>query len=109
MIKFRNFTSQDVVLNDGTVYKSEGVARVEETLAKFDKDKICNVKFGKIVGLPRSEKDTYIIVSETVLIAKYRMAFNCPRTDLVAPAINHPKAIKNSEGVVVSVPGFIWN
>jgi len=30
------------------------------------------------------------------------------RNDLVAPATGHPEAIRNEQGQIVSVPGFVF-
>lgn len=96
---FKNYTPHDIVMNDGTVYSSLGIARVKDTFSKFDANGICNVSYGDVVGMPAPEKDVRYIVSSMVLTAS-------DRKDLVAPATGHPDTIRN-KGRIVSVPGFI--
>ena len=99
MTTFKNFTPHDVVLNNGTVYPSIGIARVKDSFTAFDANGICNVSYGDVEGLPEPEKDTMYIVSSMVKEASKRM-------DLVAPATGHPDAVRD-KGHIVSVPGFV--
>lgn len=96
---FRNYTPHEIVLNDGTVYPSVGIARVSAEFSPFS-DNICYQKFGDIEGLPEPEKGVKLIVSALVLSAS-------DRADLVAPATGHPETVRNERGHIVSVPGFV--
>lgn len=98
--KFRNLTPHAITLNDGTVFQSEGVARVSATFSSFDEYGVCRQAFGDVQGLPEKEDGVLIIVSALVLEAS-------DRDDLVAPATGHPECIRNEKGQIVSVPGFV--
>lgn len=99
---FLNFTPHDIMLNNGTVYPSMGVARLDDTYSDFDDNGICTVHHGGIINLPSPKEDTYYIVSSLVLGAAKKMG----RNDVVAPATGHPDC-KRHNGNIVSVPGFI--
>lgn len=96
---FKNYTPHDIVMNDGTVYPSLGIARVKDTFSEFDQYGICSVSYGDVAGIPAPEKDVRYIVSSMVLAAS-------DRKDLVAPATGHPDTVRD-KGRIVSVPGFI--
>lgn len=98
---FRNFTPHGVCLNDGTVFPSEGVARVSSFHSEFV-DGVCSVTFGEVTGLPPVESGVLIIVSAMVKEAARLVG----RTDLVSPATGHPECVR-VEGQVKSVPGFV--
>ena len=99
-MRFRNFTPHNIVLNDGRVFESEGVARISSEHTSFSND-VCEVSFGKPVGLPEQEDGVLLIVSGMFASA-------CTdRTDLVAPATGHPACVRNDKGHIVSVPGFV--
>jgi hypothetical protein len=100
-MKFRNFTPHDIVLNDGKVFKSEGIARVTTRYSAI-KGYLCNQVFGVVEGLPKEKSDVKIIVSAIVLQASNRK-------DLVAPATGHPETIRDEKGHIVSVPCFVVN
>ena len=102
MASFKNFTPHAITLNNGTVYPSEGIARVSNSFSEFNECNICNCTFGDIVGLPESNEDTIYIVSAIVLSA----AKAAGRKDCVAPATGHPNCVRK-DGFIVSVPGFI--
>lgn len=101
-MNFINLTPHDIVLNDGTVYPSKGVARLRDTYSPMDADGICDVSFGGIDNLPAPKDNTRYIVSSLVLHAAKSMG----RNDVVAPATGHPDC-KRHNGNIVSVPGFI--
>lgn len=97
---FRNFTPHAIVLNDGRVFESEGVARVANSFTEFDANGICTVTYGEPQGLPEPQESVMIIVSAMVLAA-------CKdRNDLVAPATGHPACVREN-GLIKSVPGFV--
>ena len=101
MTTFKNYTPHSIVLNDGRIFPSMGVARVSNSFSEFKND-ICSVSYGDIVGLPESKEDTIYIVSAIVLSA----AKAAGRKDCVAPATGHPNCVRK-DGFIVSVPGFI--
>lgn len=103
MITFRNFTPHPIVLNDGTVYQPEGLARVSATFTEFDSNGISTQVFGQVSGLPEQVDGVWIIVSALVLTAAQAQG----RTDVVAPATGHPQCVRNTQGHIVSVPGFV--
>lgn len=99
-MEFRNFTPHAIVLNDGRVFESEGVARVANSFTEFDADGVCAVTYGAPQGLPEPQEGVMIIVSAMVLAA-------CKgRTDLAAPATGHPACVREN-GLIKSVPGFV--
>lgn len=100
MATFKNYTPHPVKLNDGRVFPSLGVARVDAKLSHFDKNGVCIQIFGEVTGLPEPEDCVIYIVSSIVLnVSK--------RADLVAPATGHPETIRDEKGFIVSVPGFV--
>lgn len=101
MKTFINCTPHAIRLNDGTIYEPSGtIARVSSSFTNFDEDGVCRVKYGEVTGLPGILSRNYYIVSAMVLAAS-------DRDDLVAPATGHPDCIRDKEGHIVSVPGFI--
>lgn len=101
-MKYVNLTPHDICLNNGTVIKASGkVARVSTTYSNFDENKVATVTYGSVENLPLYQEDTIYIVSTIVAqAAPYR-------DDLVSPATNHPAAVRDEKGQIVSVPGFI--
>ena len=100
-MNFINLTPHDIVLNDGRVFMSTGVARVRASYSEFNEDGICEAVFGEVTGLPEPKEGTIYIVSGLVL-----QALNGSRPDVVAPATGHPDA-KREAGQIMSVPGFV--
>ena len=100
---FRNFTPHSIVLNDGTTYVSEGLARVQASFSDFDENGVCQQVFGAVTGLPETEEGVLLIVSAMVLSAAQAQG----RRDVVAPATGHPLCVRNEAGHIVSVPGFV--
>lgn len=64
---------------------------------------IYTVEYGEIEGLPEPEEGKLYIVSAMVLEAGKRIG----RNDLMAPATGHPETVRNEQGQIVSVPGFV--
>lgn len=102
-MKFVNLTPHAIVMNDGRVFESENVARVNAAFSEFSEEGICSQEYGEITGLPEQQERTAYIVSAIVLTA----AKAAGRTDCVAPASGHPDTIRNEKGHIVSVPGFV--
>lgn len=101
-MKFINLTPHNVVLNNGTVIEKSGnIARVSSRYTEFDGRGICHVEFGEITGLPEPEEGVIYIVSGMVASAAKN------RNDVVAPATGHPQCVRNDQGQIVSVPGFV--
>ncbi len=101
-MKIVNLTPHDIVLNDGRVFPSEGVARVAEVYTPFDEDGICQVTRGAILNLPSPIDGVVYAVSSLVLAEGKRIG----RTDLVVPATGHPDC-RRINGFIESVPGFV--
>ena len=102
-MKFVNVTPHAIVLNNGTSFPSEGIARVAASFSAFDADGCCEQQFGEVTGLPAPADDVLYIVSGLVLTA----AKAAGRVDVVAPATGHPEVVRNEKGHIVSVPGFV--
>jgi len=99
--KFINLTPHTVRLNDGTEILPSGiVARVTATYTPFDENGICQAVFGPIQGLPEPQPDTIYITSALVAQA-------AKRQDVVSPATGHPQAKRDTNGQIISVPGFV--
>jgi len=103
--KIVNLTPHDIVITDGPTFPPSGtVARV--SVQQVDDGDINGIPvktqtFGDIVDLPAPQKDTIFIVSAMVLNAAKAQG----RTDVVAP--DTANAVRNDDGHIVSVPGFI--
>lgn len=102
MTTFKNLTPHAVVLNNGTVFQSEGIARVNASFSSIENG-ICSQVFGDVTGLPEPQDGIMFIVSALVLSA----AKEAGRTDCVAPATGHPETVRNEAGHIVSVPCFV--
>jgi hypothetical protein len=105
MTNILNYTPHTINLNNGTEYPSVGVARVTTSYSEIPSNDNINfyqTLYGEIEGLPAPETNTLYIVSAIVLQAGKALG----RTDLIAPATNHPETIRNEKGHIVSVPGF---
>ena len=111
MLTIINLTPHIVKLNSGKEFPPSGmVARVSAqfsltTSPELLKEEIYiyTVEYGEIEGLPEPKEDTLYIVSAMVLEAGERMG----RNDLLAPATGHPETVRNEQGQIVSVPGFV--
>ena len=100
-MEFVNLTPHDIVLNDGRVIKRSGkVARVSSSYTPFDESGVARVVFGQITDLPDPVDGTIYVVSGLVAAAT-------DRNDVVSPATGHPECVRNEQGQIVSVPGFV--
>ena len=100
--KFINLTPHTINLNSGTSFEASGIiARVSASYTKFDNDGIVRQEFGEVENLPAPKENTIFIVSALVLSAVNG------RDDVVAPATGHPFTIRNDQGHIISVPGFV--
>lgn len=105
MTKIVNLTPHPISITDGDTFAPSGkVARVEAI--QKDAGTINNIPvkqqtFGDIIDLPNPQDDTVFIVSAIVLSAAKEQG----RTDVVAPDTSN--AVRNDQGHIVSVPGFI--
>lgn len=101
-VQFVNCTPHDIVLNNGMIIKASGIiARVSNKFSEFDGKLCCHVSYGEIENLPAPEQGKIYIVSAMVLAAT-------DRKDVVAPATGHNECVRD-KGLIVSVPGFIYN
>ena len=101
---FVNLTPHAISLNDGTVFPSQGIARVSNSFTDFDDNMVCSVTYGDVEGLPEPQEGVTYVVSALVLSAVKAVS---DRTDVVAPATGHPQCVRNEKGQIVSVPGFV--
>jgi len=105
---FFNFMKTPVMLNDGSVFPSNGetlelrinshnvIRKTNSLITFFEED--FNIR-----GLPEKRFGTYYIVPNEIRM----MAKLSGRKDFVSPALNHPDVVKDKEGNVISVPGFV--
>lgn len=104
-MKIINLTPHAVVITDGPTFQPSGkVARV--SVQQVDAGDLNGIPvkkqtFGDIVDLPAPAPDTVYIVSAIVLSA----AKDAARTDCVAP--DTANAVRDDNGHIVSVPGFV--
>jgi hypothetical protein len=111
MLTIINLTPHTIKLNSGKEFPPSGmVARVSAqfsltTSPELLKEEIYiySVEYGEIEGLPEPQENVLYIVSAMVLEAGKRIG----RNDLMAPASGHPETIRNEQGQIVSVPGFV--
>lgn len=106
-----NLTPHTVKLNDGREFPPSGVvARVRDDYTDIHDD-TCVVAYGEIENLPKTDVIlTRYIVSNVVLQAareEYLLGQRDWIQHLVAPATGHPKAIRGSNGQILSVPCFV--
>ena len=104
-MKIINLTPHDIVITNGPTFPPSGtVARV--SVQQVDAGDVNGIPvktqtFGDIVGLPEPQAGTVFIVSALVLNA----AKAAGRDDVVAP--DTANAVRNDDGHIVSVPGFV--
>ncbi len=112
MITLINLTPHTIKSNNGREVPPSGqIARVS---AQFSLNTspallregiyVYKVEYGAIEGLPEPQENVLYIVSAMVLEAGEIIG----RNDLIAHATGHPKAIRNEQGQIVSVPGFVF-
>lgn len=112
MIVIKNLTPHTIKLNSGKEFPPSGqLARVSAKFTNVTSPELLRegiyvykVEYGEIEGLPEPEEGKLFIVSAMVLEAGRKIG----RNDLVAPATGHPEAIRNEQGQIVSVPGFVF-
>lgn len=100
---FINLTPHLVRMNDGREFPPSGkVVRLATNWSEPEND-IAEFAFGNIENLPdyKGGSPNIYIVSLPVL-----QALEGWRDDIVAPATGHPKAVRDSNGQIVSVPCF---
>lgn len=99
-----NATPHDIKLNNGKIFETSGIiARVSSELVETDEIDgvpVFSQNFGEITGLPEEKFGTIYIVSAMVLAASNR-------NDLIAPATSHKDVVRNENGQIISVPGFV--
>jgi len=110
MANFINLTPHKVIvcLSDGSqkVFEPSGsVARVNQemiSLGAIDGIPVSASKFSNVVGVPDPVQDTYYIVSALVLNA-------VKRDDLVSPDTSPSGAVRDANGQIIGVKGFLMN
>jgi len=129
-MKYINCTPHQIKLNSGKIFNPSGtVTRVSSTFIQVAGGPACfycgqestgycyycgcdapiieeecefEQVFGDVQDLPEPIQDTKYIVSALVLAA-----LRGSRFDVVAPATGHKDAIRNNDGQIISVPGFV--
>ena len=103
-MNFVNLTPHVVRLNNGISFEPSGVvARVSADLQEVETIngvKLFRQTFGEVEGLPEEIPGTIYIVSALVLNA-------VDRGDCVAPATGSKETIRDENGQIISVPGFV--
>lgn len=104
-MKIVNLTPHDVTITNGPTFPPSGtVARV--SVQQVDAGDVNGIPvkaqaYGDIMGLPEPQAGTIFIVSALTLAA----AKAAGRSDVVAP--DTANAVRNADGHIVSVPGFV--
>jgi len=99
-VEYINLTPHEVKLNTGETYPTSGtVARVSTSFIEIEEKKF-RQKYGEIENLSEPQENTLYIVSAIVFAAT-------DRKDVIAPATGHVSTVRNENGQIVSVPGFI--
>ena len=102
-MKFINLTPHNIRLNDGRIFEPSGVvARVSTSFTEFKND-ISKLIYGDVINLPSIIDDNIVYIVSALVLS----ALNGYRPDVVAPATGHPDCIRDSNGYIVSVPGFV--
>jgi len=112
-MKFVNLTDHAINLNSGEVFEKSGiVCRIPSSLRVsdvIDGIRIFTSRTYEIENLPDPEENTIYIVSNIILDKlhkKFSMGYK-PRFDVCAPATTHRECVRDENGRVISVPGFI--
>lgn len=101
-MEYVNLTPHQINLNNGRSFPASGqVARITVGFSEV-KDDLCWQVFGAVDNLPAPQEGVRLIVSALVLTA-----LRGSRSDVVAPATNHPECVRNEQGHIVSVPCFV--
>jgi len=107
-MKIINLTPHVVNVQDSEgiqSFPSEGIARVQtsnKTFMCIENDiPVSRVVYGATEGLPEPKENTLVIVSMVVAQA------NPTRHDLICPDSSPSGAIRNAEGQITAVKGFV--
>lgn len=100
-----NLTPHPIVITGGVTFEPSGkiarVTAIQENDGDISGIPVKKQTFGDITDLPAPQEGTIYIVSAIVLSA----AKDAGRTDCVAPDTSN--AVRNDQGHIVSVPGFV--
>ena len=103
-IKFVNLTPHIVNLfidNNIIEFQSEGVCRLEVNEEKID-SLFTKINRGEVYGLPEPKKNTMYIVSQIIL-----SRMNGERKDLCSPNTSAESCVRDGDGKLIGVRGFI--
>ena len=99
---FINLTPHVINLNDGRSFAPSSdypAIRIPDKIDDTTDPDFATVVAGEVENLPPVEEGVYYIVSRMV-------AEKLKNPHFVSPATNHPKAVRNDAGHIVSVPCF---
>lgn len=98
-----NLTPCEIVLNSGERFPASGVvAHVDNKFGKSDDMGVMEVYHGGMYNVP-----SYEFLGITFIVSGVVLEACKGRGDMVAPATNHPDCVRDDDGRVVSVPGFV--
>lgn len=107
MKKIINLTPHMIVLNDGTEFPPSGtIARVAADLQEvgtINGVKLFRQTFGEVEGLP----EQFPGIAGQIYIVSAMVLAAVDRGDCVAPATGHKDVVRNENGQIISVPGFV--
>ena len=107
IMKFVNLTPHSIKLNDGTEFPPSGtIARVAADLQEvgtINGVKLFRQTFGEVEGLP----EQFPGIAGQIYIVSAMVLAAVDRGDCVAPATGHKDVVRNENGQIISVPGFV--
>ena len=107
IMKFVNLTPHAIKLNDGTEFPPSGtIARVAADLQEvgtINGVKLFRQTFGEVEGLP----EQFPGIAGQIYIVSAMVLAAVDRGDCVAPATGHKDVVRNENGQIISVPGFV--
>jgi hypothetical protein len=101
----KNLTPHPVKVGEVTIAPSGMVARVSASYAEcgtIEGFPVFMQEYGPVVDLPGPEDGVVLVVSAIVAAA-----LKGSRSDVVALATGHPGVVRNEQGQIQSVPGFV--
>ena len=107
IMNFVNLTPHSIKLNDGTEFPPSGtIARVAADLQEvgtINGVKLFRQTFGEVEGLP----EQFPGIAGQIYIVSAMVLAAVDRGDCVAPATGHKDVVRNENGQIISVPGFV--
>jgi len=101
----KNLTPHPITVGEVTIAPAGTVARVSASFVEcgaIEGHPVFKQEFGPVVDLPDPESGVVLVVSAIVAAA-----LKGSRPDVVALATGHPAVVRDEQGRIASVPGFV--